>query len=99
MTSHYQWDIIAQTKHAPTSAERRFAPVRALYATPPGFAFTFWGRFPGFRPLRGSTAGLLYGAPPGLKFRHTSNFRFIERMAEFYLLVTHNFPLSSGKLR
>ena len=47
----------------------------------------FWGRFPGFRPLRGSTAGLLYGAPPGLRIRlagarklsnkHPFNFRFI----------------------
>ena len=87
MTSRYQWDINAQTKHAPTSAERRFAPVRAVYATPPGFAFVFFGRFPGFRPLRGSTAGLFYGAPPGLKFRLANarkiaplcpfNFRFI----------------------
>ncbi len=27
----------------------------------------FLGRFPGFRPSRGSTAGLFYGAPPGLR--------------------------------
>ena len=85
MTSHYQWDINAQTKHAPTSAERRFAPVRALYATPPGFAFVFLGGSRGLglrvfafyaltgRPLRGSTAGLLYTAPPGLKFRLPSS--------------------------
>ena len=33
----------------------------------------FWGRFPGFRPLRGSTAGLFYTAPPGLKFRLPSS--------------------------
>ena len=53
------------------SCSRHFETMRnfcaTLYATPPGFAFTFWGRFPGFRPLRGSTAGLLYTAPPGLK--------------------------------
>ena len=53
MTSRYQWDINAQTKHAPTSAERRFAPVRALYA--PGFAFVFLG---------GSRGSAPYGAPP-----------------------------------
>ena len=47
-----------------------------LYATPPGFAFVFLWRFPGFRPLRGSTAGLFYTALPGLKFRLADARRF-----------------------
>ena len=62
MTSRYQWDINAQTKHAPTSAERRFAPVRAFICHPSGVRICFCGLFPGFRPLRGSTAGY-YMAP------------------------------------
>ena len=67
MTSRYQWDINAQTKHAPTSAERRFAPVRALYATPPGFAFVF-GAVPGVWGFESSLStpsqAAPYGAPP-----------------------------------
>ena len=56
-----------------------------LYATPPGFAFVFVAFSRGLglrvfafyaltgRPLRGSTVGLLYSAPPGLKFRLPSS--------------------------
>ena len=44
-----------------------------LYATPPGFAFIFLGRFPGFRPLRGSTAGYYMAPLRGSEFRLPSS--------------------------
>ena len=61
--------------------------LRRALCHPSGVRICFCGHFPGFRPSRGSTAGLFYTAPPGLKFRlanarkipHHSpfNFRFI----------------------
>ena len=83
------------------SCSRHFETMRnfcaTLYATPPGFAFVFCGLFPGFRPSRGSTAGLFYSAPPGLKFRLADarkfphhhppfNFRFIGRKDDMTVL-------------
>ena len=40
---------------------------------PSGVRICFCGLFPGFRPSRGSTAGLFYSAPPGLKSRLPSS--------------------------
>ena len=84
MTSHYQWNINAQTKHAPPRLgapvfASRFArllrrgwPLRygpRHYMPPLRGSHLFFRAFPGVPPLRGSTAGLLYTAPPGLRIR------------------------------
>ena len=66
---------MADSRHAPSivffariSNDLRCILRHAL-CHPSGVRICFCGLFPGFRPLRGSTAGLFYSAPPGLKFR------------------------------
>ena len=77
---------------------RRSHIASVVLCHPSGVRICFCGRFPGFRPSRGSTAGLFYTAPPGLKFRLAYarkiaplcpfKFRFIELLAltDKYLL-------------